>query len=130
LPVSAKWADFSPNCQYLLVGFENPFIEVMHNATLYRWDGSMPVREFRLKGYMKDFAWSANSRFLFVLETEERYSKSLSGLFGFFIGHPIPLETLFAAIIDTSSGQIRRKRIAEAIPYGTAVFSSSSARCQ
>jgi hypothetical protein len=127
----AKWAEFSPDCKLVVVGYEDSRFEVARNVAYGRAEPWKQLGDLRLRDYnfLLDVAWSSDSRFLVLLETEERYSKSLRGLLSGFFGHPIPLETLFVTIVDLTSGGKQRFKLLSDVPYATVALQSPKASC-
>lgn len=127
-----KWAEFSPDCQSVAFGYEHPEFDVLYSvvyghARPWKKEGEFRLRDFN---FIKDVAWSADSRFLIVLETEERYSRSPLGLISGLFGHPIPLETLFVTVVEIASGRRQRMKLLSDVPYGTTVLHGPKAACQ
>lgn len=124
LPRPVKWVNPSPDGKYLFVGFEDPSVDVMRNAVVLKAANFEMIKEFKLKGrsFLLDSEWSSDSLFLAVLETSERYSKSLRGLLYLLLSHPVPLDTLYVNFVNVRSGKVTKILIAKDVPYGTEII--------
>jgi hypothetical protein len=128
----ATWADVSPNCKYAVIGNENIAFDVLYHATLVETQSPHKIDSIALHdfNYFLDFGWSDNSQYLVIIDTEERYSRSPLGLLARAIGHGIPLETLYARVIDTTTGQEKRVLVAKDVPYGTVAIYGAESSCK
>ena len=130
-PSGAKWVEFSPDCKWALVGFDHARFDVMRSITFGRtspWqrNGEMNLKEFN---FILAVAWSPDSRYLLIVETEERYSKSPLALLSGLAGHPVPLETLYLTKIDIQSNKRSRTRFLTDFPYATVATSGVQPKC-
>jgi hypothetical protein len=128
---AAKWAEFSPDCQLVVVGYEDPRFDVKYRTEFGRPKPWVQLGELKRRDYnfILDVAWSVDSQFLLYLETEERYSKSPRGMASAAIGHPIPLETLFVTTVEIASGKLNRVKLLTDVPYGTGFFDTARPTC-
>lgn len=125
-----RWAAFSPNCRFVLTGSKPALAGALLNVTLGTSRPWQAIKEFKLRDFaLQDFAWSEESEYLLLVEGEERYSKSPMNWFRSLAGHPVPLETLFVTIIKTATGESKRIRLAEDLPFGRALIYGASSRC-
>ena len=128
---SANWVDYAPGCQAALVQFldhkggatrppEYGLAQPWRSAGKLESEGSPRIR---------DAAWSADARYLVVIEDHERMSLAPRSLLLGLAGHPVPLNTHVAVIVDTHEGSERRVRLAEEVPYGAASFMAPLNEC-
>lgn len=121
----AKWVNPSPNGKYLFVGFEDPSRDVMRHAAVLKASDLAMIREFTLTGsrYIVDSEWSADSQFLAVLETSERYSLAPRDLILLLLSHPVPLNTFSVNFMHVGSGVVTKTFVVKDVPYATAIIS-------
>ncbi len=125
-----RWALFSPDCRYVLTVSEPVLAGALLKVTLGTSRPWQAIKEFKLEDFaLQDFAWSEGSEYLLLVESEERYSKSPMNWFRSLAGHPVPLETLFITIVQTATGESKRIRLAEDLPFGMALIYGASSRC-
>lgn len=126
-----EWAEFSPDCRLVVVGLEDPAVNVQRNISYGHPKPWSEVGRMSFNGdhFIEDVAWSRDSRFLVVVETEERYSKSLRGVLSAISGHPIPLNSLYLTSVEASSGKRERLKLLSDIPYGTSIIYGSRTAC-
>lgn len=132
LPSTAKWVEQSPDCSHVLVGFEHPHFDVTRTlaygqSTPWIQAGELKLLDFN---FVLDVAWSPSSRYLVIVETEERYSKSPLALLSGMAGHPLPLETLYLVTIDMQTNKKLRRKFLTDFPSATVALSSSPVVCQ
>lgn len=129
---AVKWVNPSPDGRYLLVGFEDPRLEVMSRAIALRASNFEPLKEWKFKfwsrGYIEDSEWSSDSRVLAVLETSERWSLAPRDLLFALAGHAALLETFFVNFVSVSSGEVVRQLIIKDVRYGTAIITRAGDR--
>jgi hypothetical protein len=123
-----KWAEYSQEKKYVIIGHENPVISVISNVSIFETGSGSLIKTVECDDgiYIMDIAWSVDSKYLLILKTKERWSKSIDGLFGIIFGHPIPLESFIIEVLDISSGKFSQKLIAKDIKYGEGVISIQS----
>lgn len=123
--VGAKWINVSPDGNYLIAGFQDPSLDVRKNAIVMRTSDRKILKEVYLGwGWgLSDADWSSDSKFLVMLESKERWSKSLKGLLYILLSHPIPLKTFYLTIVDVRSGATSRHLLVEDIAYGEGILS-------
>jgi dipeptidyl aminopeptidase/acylaminoacyl peptidase len=119
-----KWAEKSPDAKYVLVGYEDPDIHPRHAIKIYEITTGVSLKAIKFEETcIEDFVWSPDSKYLLIIEEQERWSKSIKGLLLSITGHPIPLETFTLSILNISTGEIKRIPIAEDIKHGSASIS-------
>jgi len=130
--LGAKWADYSPNCQLVVAGSDNPVAGPIYTFKLFGVGSAAPIVTLSQSGsrYFKEFGWTPDSRYLYVVETFEQHAKSplafLSALAG---GQPVPLHSLSLIIVDTTSGQSHRIPLLNDVSYATVAFLSEPKSC-
>ena len=124
------WASFSPDCRFVLTVGNPALAGDLLNVTLGTSRPWRAIKEFKLKHfYAQDFAWLEGSEYLLLVESEERYSKNPMNWLRSVAGHPVPLETFFVTIVETATGESKRIRLAEDLPFGMALIYGASSRC-
>ena len=127
-PESKKfaWIDLSPDCKFAFVGDES-IVWPKSNGILGRRIPWTPVAEFKeLKNWaIEDIGWSADSQFLVVLESRQRFSHSLLGI----AGRSVPLHTFFVTTVNTTTGMRRRIKIIKDVRYGSAYVYGAESKC-
>ena len=127
-PESKKfaWIDLSPDCKFAFVGDES-IVWPKSNGILRRRISWTPLAEFKepKNWAIEDVGWSADSRFLVVLESRQRFSHSLLGT----AGRSIPLHTFFVTTVNTTTGMKRQIKIVKDVRYGTAFVYGAESKC-
>ncbi|MBU4201356.1 MAG: hypothetical protein KKE37_11595, partial [Verrucomicrobia bacterium] len=98
-----QWSEASPDKKYLIVGYENPVVRSMKNASLFRLD-TLTISHIVRTDSLVDVGWMNNSATLLILERYGKYSKKPSGILGALAGHPISIATYRLRAIDILSG--------------------------
>lgn len=106
-----KWANFSPDKRFVLVGLEDPSFESMTSATLFRTADSTVISQVKSEGLIHDSQWSPDSSSVAILESTERMSKTPWGLFAALSGHPVQLQTFYVRFIDSGSHNEKRVKV-------------------
>ena len=126
----ARWVNPSPDGKYLFVGFDDPSRDVMRHAVVLKAADLKIIKEFKLSGSrdIRDSEWSADSQFLAVLETSERFSLSPRDLLYLLASHPILLNTFFVHFLNVGSGGLTETLVAKDVRYGTGIVTRASDR--
>jgi len=85
----------------------------MTSAIIYRTADLFNVMRIESVGRIRDLLWSANSKWLTVLESTDRMEKTPWGLLAEVSGHPIELQTSYVTRIDVETSSILRVKIAD-----------------
>lgn len=120
---AAKWVNPSPDGNYLLVGFEDPFLEAMKRVVVVRASNLEQLKEFSAKGreFFVDSQWSSDSRFLAILETHERWSLSARDLAYLLLSHGVPLETFYVNVLSVESRAVTRIPVVRDVRHGESI---------
>lgn len=119
---SIKWANLSPDNNYVLVGFQDPSFESMNSAVLMRVSDRHVLYEIRVPGSIRDSLWSHDSKMIAILESTEYMKKTPWGLLAALTGHPIKIQTFFVRAVDPISQRETRIKIAEGIENASALL--------
>jgi hypothetical protein len=120
----SKWAERSPGEKYVLVGYEDPMVDARRTLKIFDTSIGVCLKSIKYEdACIEDFVWSPDSKYLLIIEEQERLSKSIEGLLVAITGHPIPLESYTISVLNISSGEIRKLPLAEDIKRGQASIS-------
>lgn len=125
-------AIYSPGCRNILLEFvPAPGRDPVKPAEYGEARPWRKVGEIAPQGgyAIGDAAWSADSRYLVVMERKYRISKTPWSLFRSAFGHGDGLTSFAIVTIDTASGQQRRVDMGEDFPQGRGKLSGPVRPC-
>jgi hypothetical protein len=120
---SVKWANYSPNKQFVLVGFGDPSKANAISVDLVKVSDFSVISHINLEEEVLDSQWSENSNSLAILESTVRMRKSPWGFFAALSGHPIQLKTMYVRIYDLALNREKKVKVATDIENPVATLS-------
>lgn len=117
-----KWAERSPDGNYVVAGVEDPISTVITSASVYRMPDWKLMGDIVLNGFLRDVLWLLNSGSVAILDGTERFSLSPTYWIRSLMGHPVPIHTCTLTLLDLPAFAARKVTIIQDFPHASALL--------